>query len=159
MTKKAKATPIRSALRPESHLLPLVVNGLGALARNHRALFVGESGRDFADSLEIDKNLKEGRDQENRWDYLVGHGPTGLLIAVEPHSAKTAEVSTLLRKKEAAKRQLRGHLREGVRIEKWLWVTDKRVRFANTENVRIKLDMSGITFVGRAIHAKDLLSD
>lgn len=158
MTNPKKSTPTRSALRPNSSLLPLVKDGLGALEAKHRALFDERIRASFADSLDIDEGLRKGRDNQNRWDYLLGQGSTGKIFAVEPHSAKSDEVDTVIRKRMAALEQLRPHLREGSRISKWIWVTEGKVHFPDTASIRLKLSMKGISFVGRAILPRDLES-
>jgi hypothetical protein len=156
MSEKARKTPVRGALRQDSILLPNVKDGLGDVKAAHRQLIDGSIRTTFVDSLEIDDNLKPGRDQENRWDYLLGHGPSGSLVALEPHSAKDDQVSTVIRKREAALKQLGPHLRDGARIEKWLWVASGAVYFARTEKVSIRLIQSGIEFVGKMVTKKHI---
>jgi hypothetical protein len=110
----------------------------------------------LADSLDLDEALRKGREQVNRWDYLVGHGPSGQVVAVEPHSARDGEIETVIKKRSAAREQLRAHLRDGAVISKWLWVASGTVHFAATERVARRLDQSGITFVGKMVMAKHL---
>jgi hypothetical protein len=136
--------------------LPSVVNGLGALNNAHRDYFDHSIRNAFADSLDLDAAVRVGHEQENRWDYLLGHTPSGGIVAVEPHSAKQDEVTTVINKRTAAREQLKDHLRDGVRITRWLWVASGKVHFANTENVRLRLDQNGIEFVGAKISAKHL---
>lgn len=156
MTKTAPKTPVRRALRKDSALLPLVADGLGAVKKAHHDYFDTAIRRDFADSLELDEAMREDRDRENRWDYLLGHAPSGEVVAVEPHSAKEDEVTTVIRKRAAAREQLQGHLREGGRVAKWLWVASGKVQFADTERTRRRLDQNGIEFVGTKVAAKHL---
>jgi len=77
--------------------MPRVEDGLRALDRAHKKLIDESLRKEFADSLEIDENLRDGRDQENRWDYLLGYGVTNAVVGLEPHSATTGEVSTVIR--------------------------------------------------------------
>ena len=49
-----------------------------------------------------------------------------------------------------------GHLREGARVTKWLWVASGEVHFANTERTRHRLDQNGIEFVGTRVAARHL---
>jgi hypothetical protein len=156
LKKTARKTPVRAALREDSTLLPSVVNGLGALNNAHRDYFDHSIRNAFADSLDLDAAVRVGHEQENRWDYLLGHTPSGGIVAVEPHSAKQDEVTTVINKRTAAREQLKDHLRDGVRITRWLWVASGKVHFANTENVRLRLDQNGIEFVGAKISAKHL---
>ncbi len=149
-------TPIRSTLRSASTLLAGVRDGLGALEKPHKQLIDEKIRPSFVDSLEIDEGVKEGHEQENRWDYLLGHGETSAVVALEPHSAYTSEVSTVIGKKNSAREQLRAHLKPGSTITAWFWVASGRVDFAPHEKVIRRLDQEGITFVGGMLRAKDL---
>lgn len=144
---KKKSTPIRNALVEDSVLLPKVVEGLGALVAAHRDCFDNAIRNTFGDSLDLDAALKLGREQENRWDYLLGHTSSREIVAVEPHSAKQDQITTVINKRAAARAQLEGHLKEGVHIAKWLWVASGKVHFARTERVQRQLDQHGIEFV------------
>jgi len=73
--------------------------------------------------------MRVGHEQENRWDYLLGHRPSGEIVAVEPHAAKQDEISTIVGKLTAAKRYIRPHLRDGVTVKRWLWVASGNVQF------------------------------
>jgi hypothetical protein len=87
---------------------------------------------------------------------LIGKTPSGDVVAVEPDSAKQDEITTVIKKRSAAREQRKGHLRDGIRIVKWLWVASGKVHFAGTEKVRRLLDQSGIQFVGTRISGKHL---
>lgn len=143
-------------MRDDSSLVGAVEAGLGALKNAHRNCIDDALRSAFADSLDLDSALEAGHEQENRWDYLLGHAPSAEIVAVEPHSAKQDEVTTVMRKKRAALDQLRDHLRDGARIAKWLWVTSGKVHFADTEKTRRLLDEKGIEFVGTRVYAKHL---
>lgn len=156
MTPKAPKTPIRKALRSDSSLLPMVRDGIGAVENSHRSHFHSSIRTTFADSLELDEATRVGNESRNRWDYLLGHAPSGQVVAVEPHSAEQSEITTVIRKREAAREQLRTHLREGVRITKWLWVASGKVHFANTEKAMKRLDQNGIELVGKVVLSKHL---
>jgi hypothetical protein len=143
-------------LRERSSLHPSVKDGMDAVSKSHRACFDEAIRSTFADSLELDEALRAGRDRENRWDYLMGHSPSGEVIAVEPHSAKQDEITTVIRKRRAALEQLAEHLRDGARISKWLWVAPGKVHFAETEKAKLRLDQNGIEFVGTKVMAKHL---
>lgn len=156
MSKSLQATPVRRALRAGSPLLPSVKDGLGAVESAHRAYFDEEIRAAFADSLDADEALRAGLDQENRWDYLLGHAASQRIVAVEPHSAKEDEISTVIKKRSAAIGQLRDHFRDGMKVVKWLWVASGKVHFANTEKARLRLDQNGIEFAGTRVMAKHL---
>jgi len=150
------STPVRAALVPASSLHEHVKDGLGAVEDGHRKYIDEPVRAEFRDSLELDEAMREGRESENRWDYLLGHGPSGAIVALEPHSAKEDEIGRIIEKQRAAKAQLRGHLRDGARIEAWFWVASKKVHFANTEKARLRLDQRGIQFVGTRVLGKHL---
>lgn len=154
--KTAPNTPVRRALRAGSTLLPAVADGLEAVKRAHHDYFDQEVRRDFADSLDLDEATRQGRERENRWDYLLGHQRSGELVAIEPHSAKEDEITTVIRKRTAAREHLKGHLREGARVTRWLWVASGKVQFADTEKARRRLDQNGIEFVGTRVAARHL---
>ena len=150
-------TPIRAALRSDSSLCGHVQVGLDALLDGHRReCFEPTTKLSFADSLDIDEGLKSGHEQENRWDYLLGHKTSGKLVAVETHAAKSGEIGKVIDKRRAAIVQLRGHLRDGLSVAKWLWVASGKVQFAPIEKARFKLSEEGIEFVGKRISLKHL---
>lgn len=155
MKKGAKQTPVRSALRNDSTLLHSVADGLGAVKTAHRGHFDAAIRQTFADSLDLDNAMQLGHEQANRWDYLLGHAPSGNVVAVEPHSAKQDEITTVINKRTAAREQMKGHLRDGARVTKWLWVASGRNHFADTEKARRRLDQHGIEFVNK-VTAKHL---
>ena len=72
---KKPLTPVRAALLPTSSLHGQVVDALGAVKDGHRDYIDGPLRIDFADSIEVDDALHSGNEQENRWDYLLGHEP------------------------------------------------------------------------------------
>lgn len=157
MSGKAKTTtPIRSRLRVGSTLINQVKEGLGAVDKAHRGYIAGEIRKAFSDSLEIDENLKEGHDQENRWDYLLGYTAGACVIGLEPHSANAGEISTVIQKRKAALEQLRPHLKDGAKIAEWFWVASGKNHFLDTEKTRRLLDQNGIRFVCPKLAAKDL---
>jgi hypothetical protein len=110
----------------------------------------------FDDSLDLDEAMRPGHDQENRWDYLLGHGASREVIGLEPHSARGDQVGTVIGKRKAAMTQLTGHLKTGARVSRWLWVASGRVLFADTERARRRLDQHGIQFVGTRLLQKHL---
>jgi len=153
---KSPATPLRHTLREDSPLLPSVRDGLQALEAGHRDYIAGDIRAAFADSLNLDDAMRAGHENENRWDYLLGHAPSNEVVALEPHSAKQEEISRVVRKLAAAKGHLQDHLRDGARIKRWLWVASGKVQFADTEKTRRLLDQKGIQFVGTVVNAKHL---
>jgi hypothetical protein len=156
VTGAARKTPVRRALRDDSSLLDSVQDGLGAVESAHRDYFAPSIRTAFADSLDLDKALKPGRERENRWDYLLGHTASGQVVAVEPHSAKDDEIGTVIRKQKAAREQLREQLRDGAKVARWLWVASGKVRFAATEKAKLRLDQHGIEFAGKQVTTRHL---
>jgi hypothetical protein len=100
--------------------------------------------------------MRAGHHQENRWDYLIGHAPSTLVVGLEPHSAKRDQISTVIAKRKAAVDQLRSHLKSDARIAAWLWVASGKVHFVDTEKARRRLDQNGIRFVGTKVLRKHL---
>jgi hypothetical protein len=156
--KKSLATPIRKALEEQSPLQQAVRDGLGACKDAHRAYIDENLRAAFADSLDCDEAMRAIYPDDHRWDYLFGYRPSGVVIGLEPHSAKEDQISTVIEKRKAALEQLRPHLKEGARVETWLWVASGTVHFADTEKARRRLDQSGIKFVGKRVLEKHLLA-
>ena len=154
--RRSRSTPLRAALRDESTLQAEIQDGLGALERPHRGMLDDVVKGTIADSLDLDEAMRPGRDRDNRWDYLLGHGPSGAVVALEPHSAHDKEVSVVIAKKQAARDQLRQHLESDRWVEKWLWVASGNVGFSPTGKAIRRLDQRGIEFVGRKVLAKHL---
>lgn len=149
-------TPIRKALRHGSTLKAHVRDGLGAVQNKDRG-YIDESLRPtFDDSLELDAALQKGREQENRWDYLIGYGTPGTVVGLEPHSATTGEVSVVIKKRKAALQQLRPHLTANARVTAWFWVASGRIDLVPYEKKKLQLEQEGITFIGKALQKKHL---
>lgn len=150
-----RRTPVREALVAQSALAVHIQDGLGAVKDKDKPFIDASIRTQFADSLDTDEAFRVGRDQEPRWDYLLGH-ESGRLVAVEPHSAKTDEVDAVINKKKALHRQLQDHLRDGKVISTWLWVASGTVCFPRGSKHEIKLSQAGIKFVGRRVMPKHL---
>lgn len=150
-------TPIRAALIDGSSLEPLVCGGLQALERPHLRDHVHAAIKaEFADSLDIDKAFAAQHPSANRWDYLMGHTASGELVALEPHSATSGQISTVIAKLGNAKQQLSGHLRPGKRVSHWYWVASGKVDFVPLEKAKLRILNAGITFVGGMLLATHL---
>jgi hypothetical protein len=147
---------VRRSLRPQSSLLACVADGLGAVRSADRACIEATPRAEFADSLDIDRAFRQGREHENRWDYLLGHGPSATVVALEPHSASQDEISTVIAKRRQAREQLADHLKPGSGITAWYWVASGKVAFANTERAMRRLEQNGIRFVGKELRRKHL---
>lgn len=156
-SKLSGATVILAGLIETSSLKGHVRTGLGAIEAGHREHFAAEVKALFSDSLDLDKAIKAGHERENRWDYLLGCTLNGTVVAVEPHSAEQGEVDVIIRKRAAAQKHLRGHLKPGITISRWLWVASGKCHFADTEKIRRKLDQHGIEFVGARVQRKHLV--
>jgi hypothetical protein len=156
MRRTTRSTPIRKALTAQSTIKALVQDGIGAIKDNDKRFLDASIRTQFADSLDTDEAFRVGRDQEPRWDYLLGHKNRSL-IAVEPHSAKTDEIQAVINKKRALTRQLNGHLKDRTDVSKWLWVASGKVCFPRGSRHEFKLSQAGIKFVGRCVLAKHLV--
>ncbi len=128
---------------------------MGAVKDKDKKFIHASLRTQFHDSLDTDEVFRVGRDQEPRWDYLLGHENRSL-IAVEPHSAKTDEIQAVINKMKALEQQLVGHLKRGRRISKWLWVASGTVCFPPGSKYELRLRQVGISFVGRCVMAKHL---
>lgn len=150
------ATPIRKALQAKSALRVKVFKGLGALDGSHRQYIDGGIHERIVDSLEIDENLRAGKERENRWDYLLGDAVRQTIVGLEPHGAAEKEIKVVVAKLEAAKRQLRPHLKDGQKVDAWFWVQSSGSGFLDTSKARRIANQKGIVFVGRKLTAKHL---
>jgi len=155
-SQRGAQTPVRAILQEESSLQAKVRDGLDAMKKVDRKLIDAPLRSSFGDSLDIDTALRLGHEQENRWDYLLGHKPNKTVIALEPHSANEKEIAVIIAKRDAARDQLAPHMKSGERIAAWLWVASGKVHLANTEKARILLDQNGIRFVGPKVLRKHL---
>jgi hypothetical protein len=150
----AKKTVIQKAARDKSAILGQIKLGLGAMRKQDRALIDSEVATIFEDSVDIDEVARPGNEQENRWDYLLGVAEGGRLVALEPHTASEGEVSVVIAKRAFSKEFLSMNLKDGKKVERWLWVASGKVGFLDTEKARRRLDQNGIEFVGRAVTSK-----
>lgn len=133
-----------------------VEDALGAMKNAHRSYIDAALRSEFSDSLDLDEALRANHNQENRWDYLLGHSQSAKVLALEPHSARHDEISTVIAKRKAARTQLRTHIKPDACIAAWLWVASGRVHFADTERARRRLDENGIQFVGTRVLRRHL---
>jgi hypothetical protein len=152
----SQATPILASLRPTSTLRKHVKVGIGAVEKSHKSYIDERLRAEFADSLETDENLKKDRDTENRWDYLLGHASSRVVVGLEPHTANNDAVNVVIKKREKALEQLRPHLVDGAKVRAWFWVASGKVDFLPMEKATTRLANSGIAFVGKQLLAKHL---
>ena len=78
------------------------------------------------------------------------------MIGVEPHSAKSDEVSTVIAKKDRAREHLRPHLIKGCQVFEWFWVSSGTVHFPDMDRTEKRLAQANITFVGRQLKKGNL---
>jgi hypothetical protein len=156
MRRASRPASVRNALTDRSAINALVRDGLGAVKDKDKQFIDPSIRTQFVDSIDTDEAFRVGREQEPRWDYLLGHENRSL-IAVEPHSAKTDEIQAVISKKRALTRQLNGHLKDGTDISKWLWVASGTICFPRGSIYQLKLSQAGIKFVGRSVLAKHLV--
>jgi len=142
---------LRTALREESPLRQYVAVGLGALAPGDVKLIHEGERPKIGDSLDLDAASRQELPQEHRWDYLVSSPATAEIVGVEPHTARDEEIRVVIAKKAQARSYLRSHLREGLHVARWVWVTRGKVNFTRMERARRLLDQNGIEFAGRIL--------
>jgi hypothetical protein len=147
-------TILSGAFKATSPLRGLVRQGIQALSDT--AVIAHDARGQFSQSIDLDASLAASHPSENRWDYLLGHQPSRLLVGIESHSAKQSEVSVVIAKREAAIRQVRPHMHPHASVAEWYWVSSGRVDFLNHEREVLKLMQNGITFVGRAVQTRHL---
>ncbi len=150
-------TPVRAALLDGTPLRSRVADGLRAVASTHvRDYIHAEVRSEFDDSLDLDAALRSAHPGENRWDYLLGHGASGEVIGLEPHSASTGEISTVIAKLTSARRQPAAHMRPGAAVARWCWVASGRTAFVPHEKAMLRIQAAGILFVGGTLARKHL---
>ncbi len=148
--------PILKALNANSTLRAKVQTGLAALPKAHKDYVQADVRTAFVESLDLDAAMRDQHPQDNRWDYLLGLGMPAVVVALEPHSAKSDEVTTVITKKQQAERQLGEHLKPGARVGRWYWVASGKVHFAPSGKEPLRLAKAGITFVGTRLQQKHL---
>lgn len=147
------ATPLKASLHEQSKLVRLIEKGLAGLKDVDRNRIAVAIRNKFQDSLDLDAALLTDHQGEHRWDYLLSYQETWV-VAVEVHSANTSEVSVLIQKKKAAKRQLQAHMRPTGHIAKWIWISSGAVAIPQLDRARTRLAQEGIMLVGRELAAK-----
>ena len=148
-----RAMLISSVLIPTSSLHGKVRDGLRALLARDRNLIEGAERQRVGDSLDLDDASRVEFPNENRWDYLLSVPTISQIIGIEPHSARDAEISVVIAKKQNAVNYLRDHLRPGNRVAKWFWVSHGSVGFSRMDRMRRLLDQNGIAFEGRMLRS------
>lgn len=151
------STPVRALLIPTSELHEHVADGLDAVKKSERGYLEASIRSGFTDSIDIDEALKPGRDQDHRWDYLLGWGAEHV-VALEPHSATNHEVKTVISKKKAALQQLQPHVNPTRSVRAWFWVASGKNDLTPLDKKRLILNQNGITFVAPMLTAKHLPS-
>lgn len=142
---------LQTVLVDSSVLRNHLKNGMQAFARADVRLIAPTARAQIGDSIDLDAAARDEFPEANRWDYVVSVPAVSHIVAIEPHSAKDAEVSVVIAKKKHAINYLRAHLRDGYRVAKWLWVSHGPVGFSRMERARRLLDQNGIQFAGRVL--------
>lgn len=62
----------------------------------------------------------------------------------------------MIRKKDAAKEQLRDHLLPKARVTTWIWVASDNVGVPAIDKLHLRLAKHGITFAGRKVLPRHL---
>ncbi len=150
------STPTRSALVPKSALHQFICDGLSAVKDSHKKLLHDAVRTSFTDSLDLDAALRAAHGQANRWDYLLGHRTSNAVVGLEPHTASTGEVGTVIAKRKAAIEQLKKHLKPSSYVAEWFWVASGRVDFVPFDRHVLRLEQAGIRFVGKMLREEHL---
>lgn len=152
----AKVTCVRRALTKDSTLHAHVKDGLAAVKKIDVKRIHADVRNLFDDSIDLDEATRPGHENENRWDYLLGHSPTGKIVALEPHSAKDDQVSVVIRKRQFSMQRLEPQLATGRRVDRWLWVASGDVQLLPLDKRTLHLLQNGIQFVGKMVLKKHL---
>lgn len=148
MSRQAKVL-VHNALHADSPLRTQVEKGLRAL-KSQDAKLIHELDRSkVGDSLDLDAASRSELPEAHRWDYLVSVPENSELIGLEPHSSRDDEISVVIAKKKSATSYLRSHLRDGQRIQRWIWLSRGKVGFSRMDGARRRLDQHGIEFAGQ----------
>lgn len=152
-TRKAKG-PLAAGLKTKSTLTAGVQPGLGAIANAHRG-YVDDTIRAlFAESLDLDAALASTHGTENRWDYLLSLAEH--VVGLEPHSASNHEVKTVVKKRDAALRQLEAHTHPSFYVSAWFWVASGKNDLTPLDRKVLFLRQQGITFVAPKLLKKHI---
>ena len=134
------------------YLVSLSQIELGFVALGKNIDLIHKDARSLVgDSLDLDEASREEFPQDNRWDYLLSVPEMEKIVGLEPHSAKDDQVSVVIKKKKNAESYLLSHLKVGVKIANWYWVSRGKVTFSRMDRVRRSLDQNGIEFRGRQL--------
>ncbi|MBI4425015.1 MAG: hypothetical protein HY554_14885 [Elusimicrobia bacterium] len=142
---------LKASLIERSTLLAHIRDGLGALNRNDVRLVADTERAKIEDSLDLDAASANQHPEENRWDYILSVPSLSQLVGLEPHPAKDSEIKVVIAKRTKSLEFLRSHLRAGIHVSQWIWVTRGTVGFSRMEKARRRLDQSGIRFTGRLL--------
>lgn len=142
---------LRAVLRPTSTLRKSVRPGVGALKKRDAQLIAEPERPRVGDSLDLDEATRSEYPEDPRWDYLLSIPGRSQIVAMEPHSARQSEVSSVIAKKKWAIAVLRNHLGPRHAVARWLWVSSGPVGFSRMDRERRRLDQHGIEFVGRKV--------
>lgn len=151
-------TVVIEALLPDSELREAVRDGMQAVASCHRDCFDTHVRAQFSDGLDLEAAFRTKHPNDSRWDYLLGHRPSGHLVAVEPHAYRDGDVAAVIAKRRWALAALATELAEDRRVSTWLWVATGRA-IAPTEQLARRLDQNGICRVSRVLEKHLPVSD
>ena len=133
--------------------------GKQALENNHRRLVTCGDTRRLTGSIDLDAALRRQRPNDPRWDYGLGYKPTSApehAIWVEVHSAKTSEVSPVLRKLQWLKDWLNGEAEHLRRLTdrasgdiRYVWIASGKNKIPSNSPQARKLNQSGLSLKTR----------
>lgn len=141
--------PVSAAYRP----------GKQAMENRHRNLVTCVDPHRLTGSIDLDSALRRRQPNDPRWDYGLGYRPANgreQAIWVEVHSAKTDEVSRVVRKLGWLKDWLNGEAEDLRRLtsragedKRYVWIASGKNKIpGNSPEARI-LSRSGLPLVTR----------
>ena len=132
-----KTPPLAKALKP----------GLRALGNNSGKIRPSDSSR-CEGSVDIDATVKAQYPEDSRWDYALGYG--GKTYFVEVHTAKTDEVSSVLKKLQWLKDFLARDAPElNQEPKSFHWVASGKVAILPNSPQARQLAQKGIKIIGQ----------
>ena len=133
--------------------------GKQAMEEKHRRLVTCVDSTRLTGSIDLDTALRQNRPGDNRWDYGLGYKPakgSEQAVWVEVHSAKTSEVSKVLRKLQWLKdwlnrnaEQLRQLSERADRDIRYVWIASSGVHIQKHSPQARQLAQSGLRLKGK----------
>ncbi len=128
--------------------------GKQAMENGHRSLVTCAPPGRLTGSIDLDAALRQRRPNDNRWDYGLGYKPANgreRAIWVEVHSAKTSEVTRVLRKLRWLKNWLNEEAHDLRRLTdragkntRYVWIASGKNKIPGNSPEARRLNQSGL---------------